>query len=314
MKRLRLIITLLLLKPFGALADYGYRSLSETIAKSDYGVLGKIVKLDTDYFYIEVHKYLLGKMQADTLAINKFVDYGCGKRHSPYKVGQQEVVFFNKTDNVSQEFELYGYGGGDEFELLISGDSLSYQKSIGLLEKFELKSFLGVIKLYDSLINRSNNATSEQRHQLKNMLKKSTPLGEQLGECADAKELKKIEKVKREKQNFPKPSICFGNCQTDSIPLKSYTLPFFQYSDKSNKAEFAERNFYCLLSCNYTIISNGKKEKFRIRGWRATISMSNRIRQLNPGDQVLLDDISILYPNNKSMKYEDVSIFVGHTN
>lgn len=61
-------------------ADYDYLSLCEMVQKADYGVLGTILKVDKNYFYIKVDNYILNTLELDTLAIIKFEDWACAQK------------------------------------------------------------------------------------------------------------------------------------------------------------------------------------------------------------------------------------------
>ncbi|MGG9963119.1 hypothetical protein [Ferruginibacter sp. SUN106] len=134
-----------------ARADYGYMKLPELVCNADYGAVGTIVKIDKNYFYLKVDEYVLNRLDSDTLPISKFEDWPCGKRFDKYKVGQKEMVFFRKSNYVIDDYELLGYGGGDEFELPIFRDTIKYQSNYGKLESYRLSEFLIAIKDYATL-------------------------------------------------------------------------------------------------------------------------------------------------------------------
>lgn len=134
-------------------ADYGAYRLSHLISIADYAAVGKIVKVDRNYFYFEVKEYLLNSLQLDTLAIVKFENWSCAVRYAPYKVGQQEIVFFQKSNYYIDEFEILGYGVGDEFELPIFGDSVMYQSRYPRKKMYAYSTVLETIKDYDRLIS-----------------------------------------------------------------------------------------------------------------------------------------------------------------
>ncbi len=153
-----LLIVLLAIK---AKADYGYMSLSELICEADYGVIGRIVKLDENYFYIKVDSVIMGAIDEDTVAIIKFVDWPCAKRYKDYEVGQKEIVFFRRSNYVIDDFEYLGYGAGDEFELPIINDStLNYQIEYGKLKSYGLQEFITAVQDY-SILKKEFNSTSK---------------------------------------------------------------------------------------------------------------------------------------------------------
>jgi hypothetical protein len=135
-----------------ARADYRYMKLSELVCNADYGAIGTIVKVDKNYFYLKVEKYVLNELDYDTLPIAKFEDWACAKRFDSYRVGQKEVVFFRKSNYVIDDYELLGYGAGDEFELPIFKDTIKFQSSYGKLESYGLNEFLIAITDYAKLV------------------------------------------------------------------------------------------------------------------------------------------------------------------
>ncbi len=135
-----------------AKADYGYLQLCEMLRKADYCALGTIINVDNNYFYFQVDKYLLNQLEKDTLQIIRFQSWECAKRYDEYKVGQKELVFFSKSNYVIDDYELLGYGGGDEYELPIFQDTIKYQSSFGKLVNYNLDNFLNAISDYDKLM------------------------------------------------------------------------------------------------------------------------------------------------------------------
>ncbi len=144
-----------------AKADYGYLSLCEMIQNADYGALGTIVKIDKNYFYLKVDRYILSNLKSDTLPIVKFESWACAKRYAEYEVGQKEIVFFRKSNYVIDDYELIGYGGGDEYELPIFNDTIKYQSSYGKLESYNLGNFINTIKDYDKLTEKIRGTSKE---------------------------------------------------------------------------------------------------------------------------------------------------------
>jgi len=155
----KLLLIFLLLLGLNAKADYGYMSLSNLVCEADYGAIGTIVKLDNSYFYLKVENYVLNKLDTDTLKIQRFTDWNCGRRHEKYEIGQRELVFFRKSNYVIPNYDLLGYGGGGEFELPIKGDSIYYNYSYGRLKSYELKPFLKAINDYNLLKQKTKEST-----------------------------------------------------------------------------------------------------------------------------------------------------------
>lgn len=112
---------------------------------ADHCAIGTIVKLDRNYFYLKVDQYVYTSLEYDTLKIRRFEDWSCGMRKFPYAVGQRELVFFQKSNYVLDEYDFIGYGGGDEFELLVDGDSVHYQRRYNLTETYPLSALLVVL-------------------------------------------------------------------------------------------------------------------------------------------------------------------------
>ena len=153
-----------------AKADYGYMSLSELICDADYAVMGQIVKIDKNYFYLKVDSCLLGRLDFDTIAIVKFEDWPCAKRFDSYKIGQREIAFFRKSNYVIDDFEFLGYGAGDEFELLIGNDStINYQSAYGEIQPYRLAEFVQAVedysKLKDKIAGTSKTITNKERQE-----------------------------------------------------------------------------------------------------------------------------------------------------
>lgn len=147
-----LLIILLTASVIAAKADYRYRSISEIVAKNNYAAIGTIVRLDTNYFWLKVDSMITGEWQRDTIPIMRFYDWSCAVRYAEYQIGQKEIVFFNKSNNVLPEFEYLGYGGGGEFELQLIGDTVvKYSASYGESYALGFDSLLHALKDYYKL-------------------------------------------------------------------------------------------------------------------------------------------------------------------
>ena len=127
------------------LADYSHLKLSEVISMADHCAMGTIVKLDQNYFYLKVERYVFTTLPYDTLKIRRFQDWSCGQRISPYAIGQRELVFFGKSNKKISEFDFLLYGSGSESELQIRNDSAYYQRWFGLTEPYPLYALLDVL-------------------------------------------------------------------------------------------------------------------------------------------------------------------------
>jgi hypothetical protein len=147
-----MILTLAILLAVSSRADYGAYQLSHLIASADFAAIGKIVKVDKNYFYFQVKEYILNSLKLDTIAILKFEDWACAQRYQAYKVGQIELVFFQKSNYALDDYEILGYGAGDEFELPIFGDSIMYQGKFPRKQMYTYSSIVQVIKDYNKLL------------------------------------------------------------------------------------------------------------------------------------------------------------------
>jgi GldM C-terminal domain len=127
-------------------AEHPYLDFGTLVCISDFGAVGKIVKLDKNYFYLKVDTCVLDSLDFDTLKIQRFVNWSCGQRFGQYEVGEKELVFFRKSNYVISNYELLGYGAGGEFELPIRGDSIYYNCFVGCLLALSLDSVLTAVK------------------------------------------------------------------------------------------------------------------------------------------------------------------------
>jgi len=176
-----------------AKADYGYLSLCQMIQNADYGALGTIVKIDKNYFYLKVDRYILSNLKSDTLPIVKFESWACAKRYAEYEVGQKEIVFFRKSNYVIDDYELIGYGGGDEYELPISNDTVKYQSSYGKLDSYSLNSFIEAVKDYEKLTENIRGTSKKIGTKDIDAFTQKSPLHKQLIKCKDSKQVKDFE-------------------------------------------------------------------------------------------------------------------------
>ena len=147
----KLILLLLILNCFPAKADYRNINLPTLVCDADYGAIGTIVAIDKSYFYLKVQDYVMSRLEFDTLKIQKFENWNCGKRYDKYEIGQRELVFFRKSNYVISDYELLGYGAGGEFELPIRNDSIYYHFSYGRLQPYNLADFVAAIKDLDKI-------------------------------------------------------------------------------------------------------------------------------------------------------------------
>jgi hypothetical protein len=151
-----LAFLLCLLLCIKAKADYGYRHLGEVVEKADYALVGTIVKLDINYFWLRVDSVLFGDIQGDTIPVMRFTDWGCAKRFAEYGIGQREIVFIRKSNHEIDKFEYVASAGADEFELPIIADSIvSYQYAYGQLKDFQLNEMAAAVRDYKNAYTQS---------------------------------------------------------------------------------------------------------------------------------------------------------------
>ncbi len=108
---------------FTASAIYDIIPLRTEIDLSQNCVVGEIVKLDEDFVWLNVKQRIFGEIKSGTIAVRRFYNWTCASRSVEYRVGQKEVIFFSKTNNLINEFEYIGIGAGDEFELPLLDES-----------------------------------------------------------------------------------------------------------------------------------------------------------------------------------------------
>lgn len=157
---LKKILLLIVLWSFSltSRADYTYMTLSSLIIHSENCVLGTIVKMDINYFYLKTKSVIFGVAESDTLQIMRFESWSCGRRYDEYKIGQKEIVCFQKSNKVIDDYELIGYGAGGEFEIQILADSIArYQFAYGKFNEYKIVDFISAIKDYKELSNQFQN-------------------------------------------------------------------------------------------------------------------------------------------------------------
>lgn len=184
---------LILFQTINLKADYGYMSLATLVCMADYGAIGTIVKIDKSYFYLEVEKYVMSELEFDTLKIQKFENWNCGKRFGPYEVGQKELVFFKKSNYVIEDYDLLGYGAGGEFELPIKGDSIYYNYSFMRQKAYLLNDFLSALNDFDSLKQITKGASKAISKEKQVLFSSKSALHKQFIECRTSEYKKDIE-------------------------------------------------------------------------------------------------------------------------
>ncbi|MBL7791452.1 MAG: hypothetical protein JNK77_03940 [Saprospiraceae bacterium] len=382
-----LILIFLFLFGLNAKADYGYMSLSALVCEADFGAIGTIVKLDKSYFYLKVEKYVLSKLEFDTLKIQKFESWSCGQRYGKYEVGQKELVFFRKSNYVIDDYDLLGYGAGGEFELPIKGDSIFYNYSYGKLKSYSLNEFLYALKDFNSLKQNTKETSISINKEEQDLFSSKSNLHKLFIECrkrnyegefevptngfisnlekshlyqdyenkvyvygfnmdsiylsVDDAEVWKTETyfIVKPKDawtrrwlnvystndknkskvlynqlfeilELPEPRIYFGSYYRDTIYGSYEAIPrTAHYLDDMHEDEFLK---YELLSYSYTIMSNNSKETFKVKSSRGTLELHDRLRKMNPGDQINISDVYVLYPNQTVRQIKGRTVIVGN--
>ncbi|HTO34794.1 MAG TPA: hypothetical protein VLZ72_01030 [Flavobacterium sp.] len=381
-----LFLILIVIQVFNAKADYGYMSLSSLVCGADFGAIGTIVKVDKSYFYLKTEKYVLNKLEYDTLKIQKFESWSCGRRYEKYEVGQKELVFFRKSNYVIDDYELLGYGGGGEFELPIKGDSIYYNYSYGKLKSYPLNDFLVALKDFNQLKQKTKETSIAISKEEKDLFSSKSELHKQFIECrtrnyteefkiskngyisnieknhlyqdyenkvyvygydidsiflhvedaevwktesyfivkpkdawtrrflnvystSDPKRSKVLYNQIFEIIELPVPRIYFGSYYRDTVYGSYEAIPrAAHYLDDMHKDEYLK---YELLSYNYTIKSSNSIETFKIKSSRGTPELNERLRKLEPGDQIIISDIYVLYPNQTVRQITGRTVSVG---
>ena len=382
-----LILLILITFSLNVKADYSYMSLSSLVCRADYGAIGTIIKIDNSFFFLKVENYVLNKLEFDTLKIQKFEDWTCGRRYKKYEIGQKELVFFRKSNYVIDDYDLLGYGAGGEFELPIINDTIYYKYSYSKLKPYLLKDFLLALKDFDQIKQKTNETSNTISNEEKLNFASKSELHKIFIECGskssniefdlpkngyianlekgflyqdyenkiyifnfdidsiflhvdDAEMWKQddyfIVKPKDawtrrwlnvysindtgrtkvlynqlfEVLELPEPRIYFGSYYSDTIYGRYEAIPSVaNYLDNMHKDNFLE---YELLSYTYIIKSfNGVVETYKIKSARGTPELHKRIRKLEHGDKITLEDVYVLYPNRTVKKISGRTVIVG---
>ncbi|RKD87769.1 hypothetical protein [Mangrovibacterium diazotrophicum] len=122
--RYTLVILILLIIGHRALADYDPTPLPQLIVKSDLILEGEIVSLDSLTFTLKITAWIKGDSISREIKIQKFEDWTCANRITKYQIGQKEIVFLVQNRKTNEWITM---GAGNEGELLIQNDSITYQ-------------------------------------------------------------------------------------------------------------------------------------------------------------------------------------------
>jgi len=105
-------------------ADYESTTLPELIEKSDLIVEGKIVKIDKETVELLIIEVIKGDTALKNITVQKFNDWTCASRWTTYQIGQTELVFLLKDQNMNL---WHSMGAGNEGEMPIENETLFYK-------------------------------------------------------------------------------------------------------------------------------------------------------------------------------------------
>ncbi|RYE26508.1 MAG: hypothetical protein EOP51_00125 [Sphingobacteriales bacterium] len=306
---------LLLFVCFHAHADYGYMPLSYLITQVNYGVAGTIVKLDNNYFYLRVDSTILGKIDEDTIPIIRFKDWNCGRRYTAYKVGQQEIVFFNKTNNDIPEFDYKGVGGGCEFELTVGRDSIAYHCSYGGYIRYPRSGFANVVKEYKQFIDsfqvKSRKLDSNSwrkfsaRSALHKKLNENNPLLWPNYREFDQRE----EKSKKMLGKIPEPTIYIDGIKGDSVSISYIKHIRLELKHDLGGYLIDEHLKYKVLRFDVDVIHNGTTKTMTSKNEYGNEDMNTLVRLVEPGDRVRYYNILCKYPDGKIVAVKEKTVY-----
>jgi hypothetical protein len=127
-RRIAVLLCLSLAYAPDARAYYTPIMLAEVVATADLIVVGQIRSVNATDFRFVATETLKGF--ADTsfpLRIQRFADWSCASRWTPYRTGQRLVLFLRWTPQGTGEAPLRVVGAGDEGEVPIQGDRAYFQ-------------------------------------------------------------------------------------------------------------------------------------------------------------------------------------------
>lgn len=104
-------------------AKYEPQILSRLIDNATLIGRGEIIKIEGSQILIRLDELYKGKTNTKILKVNKFKDWTCAWRWTPYKIGQKELLFLKNSS-----FESYDIlGSGNEGEMPIFLNILYYK-------------------------------------------------------------------------------------------------------------------------------------------------------------------------------------------
>jgi hypothetical protein len=186
---MRIIIGILIFITIGqnAFADYVPTSLPHLIIKSDMILEGQIVSQDSLTFTLKITDWIKGDSISKNITIEKFEDWTCANRITKYEIGQKEIVFLLQHKKTKKWLTM---GAGNEGELLVQKDSITYQdiywdskSGCSKLDyfgqeicgwRYALKDFKASIEFYISEFPRLKNEYKSE-NKIENRLKGNEP-------------------------------------------------------------------------------------------------------------------------------------------
>lgn len=116
-RSLVLVFTLLLgLAPARASVDAVYIELHELCLMADAIVVGRIVALDEENFEVAITRRIAGITLPERVKLSRFDDWTCGQRWAPYALGQELLLFLERSSDGKR---LASIGGTCEGEMPI---------------------------------------------------------------------------------------------------------------------------------------------------------------------------------------------------
>jgi hypothetical protein len=300
---------------FSSKGEYRYLSLSQLVCRADFAAMGTIVALDENYFYLKVDEYVLGRLEIDTLAIQRFSDWACGMRAKPYAVGQEELVFFQKSNYVIDQYELLGYGMGGEFELPMDKNTVYYNSGYNEQQPYKRSSFLRALRdlhKYREILNDRGASSAETERT--RLIRKSS-LHRRFIECRDSQDYDLYGTASShpmdiqipEGQEIPKPQLCFGEYGTDSISSRWDALPFAAHYNNLNERD--KNLAYEVLGYTITIQTEDETFIYEMKSSKGTREFFKKLRLLKEGDILTYSHILVLYPDQTVHPMEDHRVY-----
>ena len=122
---LKRVLFLILLFTIPAFADYAPPDTWELLGASNLIVEGTIVHVGSEKIRVEISQVVAGEHSSDSIKIEKFEDWTCGRRWTQYQKGQSAIFCLREQEG------LFGntysvIGGGNEGEMPTSGGSVYY--------------------------------------------------------------------------------------------------------------------------------------------------------------------------------------------